>query len=162
MARVTSRARGRWRAPARLRWRVEDVAPRELGDSRHHFALPVHRLRLHVSLDKNIPRECAILARDRDADRPGRAHRFRIVEVRAGPLPVGTIGDRPGLRQPQVSKHLRVLGDVGLVDVQPQAQQYFMTLCPAPSMSRMQVWLEGYRQPWTSCFWINWMTCSRA
>lgn len=75
-------------------------------------------------------------------------NRFRIVELlRAGPLPVGTIGDRLDMRQPQVSKHLRVLKDAGLVDVQPQAQQRLYELCPAP-LHELHNWLDGYRQLW--------------
>ncbi|APR85013.1 Transcriptional regulator, ArsR family protein [Minicystis rosea] len=79
-------------------------------------------------------------------------NRFRIVELlRAGPLPVGAIGDQLELRQPQVSKHLRVLRDVGLVDVQPQAQQRLYELRPAP-LRELHAWLEGYRRLWDERF----------
>jgi DNA-binding transcriptional ArsR family regulator len=45
-------------------------------------------------------------------------NRFRIVELlRDGPRPVGDMVNRLSLRQPQVSKHLRVLTYAGLVDV---------------------------------------------
>jgi DNA-binding transcriptional ArsR family regulator len=42
-------------------------------------------------------------------------NRFQIVELLlSGARPVGELVDRLGLRQPQVSKHLRVLSDAGL------------------------------------------------
>ena len=51
-------------------------------------------------------------------------NRFRIVELlRSGARTVNEIGERLELNQPQVSKHLRVLKDAGLVDVEPRAQQ---------------------------------------
>jgi DNA-binding transcriptional ArsR family regulator len=46
----------------------------------------------------------------------GEPNRLRIVELlRDGPLSVGEIVDRMGIRQPQASKHLRVLGNSGIV-----------------------------------------------
>src|SRR4051812_35769483 len=79
-------------------------------------------------------------------------NRLRIVELlRAGPLAVGVIGDQLDLRQSQVSKHLRVLKDAGLVDVQPQAQQRLYELCPAP-LRDLHAWLEGYRRLWDERF----------
>src|SRR5207302_212175 len=51
-------------------------------------------------------------------------NRRQIVELlRRKPRAVGEIADRLGLRQPQVSKHLRVLSEAGLVQVRPLAQQ---------------------------------------
>ena len=51
-------------------------------------------------------------------------NRLRIVELlREGPRPVGEIAVALRLRQPQVSKHLRVLSEAGLVEVHPLAQQ---------------------------------------
>lgn len=75
-------------------------------------------------------------------------NRFRIVELlRTGPQPVGEIGDALGLRQPQVSKHLRVLKDAGLVDVQPAAQQRLYELRGA-RFQELSRWLEQYRELW--------------
>ena len=75
-------------------------------------------------------------------------NRFRIVELlRAGPRAVGEIGERLRLRQPQVSKHLRVLKDAGLVDVQPRAQQRLYELRAAP-MRDLHEWVERYRRLW--------------
>jgi DNA-binding transcriptional ArsR family regulator len=75
-------------------------------------------------------------------------NRLRIVELlRRGPQPVGEIGARLRLRQPQVSKHLRVLRDAGLVDVRPVAQQRHYELQPA-RFDELAAWIEGYRQLW--------------
>ncbi|UUZ81710.1 metalloregulator ArsR/SmtB family transcription factor [Paenibacillus sp. P26] len=50
--------------------------------------------------------------------------RLRIVELlMEGPLTVGEIADRLELRRPQASKHLRVLLDAGLVEVQAAANR---------------------------------------
>ena len=66
--------------------------------------------------------------------------RFRIVELlRSGPRPVTDIGDRLRLNQPHVSKHLRVLKEAGLVDVQPRAAAAALRAAPAtyPRASRL-------------------------
>ena len=74
--------------------------------------------------------------------------RLRIFELlREGPRPVGEIGDALQLRQPQVSKHLRVLREAGLVDVQARAQQRLYALQPTP-LRDLQRWLERYRAVW--------------
>jgi DNA-binding transcriptional ArsR family regulator len=79
-------------------------------------------------------------------------NRLRIVDLlRAGPQPVGGISERLRLRQPQVSKHLRVLKEAGLVDVQPVAQQRRYQLRPAP-FRELQGWLDAYRQLWEARF----------
>jgi DNA-binding transcriptional ArsR family regulator len=75
-------------------------------------------------------------------------NRFQIVELlRDGPRPVGDMVDRLGLRQPQVSKHLRVLSEAGLVDVRVDAQRRIYALRPAP-LQELEVWLERYRRLW--------------
>lgn len=82
----------------------------------------------------------------------GEPNRFRIVELlRSGPHPVNDIGDRLRLSQPQVSKHLRVLKDAGLVDVQPRAQQRLYELRAQP-LRQLHAWLERYRELWDARF----------
>jgi DNA-binding transcriptional ArsR family regulator len=79
-------------------------------------------------------------------------NRFRIVEMlRAGPACVNDIGDRLRLNQPQVSKHLRVLKESGLVDVEARAQQRLYELRPEP-LRRLHDWLEQYRDLWDARF----------
>jgi DNA-binding transcriptional ArsR family regulator len=79
-------------------------------------------------------------------------NRFRIVELlRGGPRAVNEIGERLELNQPQVSKHLRVLREAGLVDVHPRAQQRLYGL-RADKLRRLHEWLERYRQIWGARF----------
>jgi DNA-binding transcriptional ArsR family regulator len=78
--------------------------------------------------------------------------RFQIVELlRDGPRPVGDMVLRLRLRQPQVSKHLRVLSAAGLVDVRVDAQRRIYALRPAP-LRELEAWLERYRRLWEANF----------
>jgi DNA-binding transcriptional ArsR family regulator len=79
-------------------------------------------------------------------------NRFRIVELlRSGARSVNEIGERLALNQPQVSKHLRVLKQAGLVAVEPRAQQRVYDLRPQP-LRAMRDWLDRYRQLWDARF----------
>ena len=79
-------------------------------------------------------------------------NRFQIVELLLdGPRPVGDMVHRLRLRQPQVSKHLRVLSDAGLVDVRVDAQRRIYALRPEP-LQELEVWLERYRRLWEANF----------
>jgi DNA-binding transcriptional ArsR family regulator len=60
------------------------------------------------------------------------------------PLPVGTVAERLGIRQPQASKHLRALSDAGLVEVRPEAQRRIYALRAQP-FQEIDHWLERYR-----------------
>lgn len=55
----------------------------------------------------------------------------------------------PGLTQPTVSRHLRVLREVGLVEVRPDAQQRIYAL-RADGLVEMDQWIERYRRYWTN------------
>lgn len=75
-------------------------------------------------------------------------HRRRILDVlRAGEQPVGELVTRLDLRQPTVSKHLRVLRDGGFVDVRIDAQRRLYRLRPEP-LRELARWLEPYRASW--------------
>ena len=79
-------------------------------------------------------------------------NRLQIVELLlGGPRPVGDMVDQLGLRQPQVSKHLRVLSNAGLVNVRVDAQRRIYALRPAP-LQELEVWLERYRRIWEGNF----------
>ena len=79
-------------------------------------------------------------------------NRLRIVELlRAGARSVNEIGERLDLRQPQVSKHLRVLKEAGLVEVEPRAQQRVYELRAAP-LRQIHDWLDRYREIWDARF----------
>jgi DNA-binding transcriptional ArsR family regulator len=80
------------------------------------------------------------------------SNRLRIVELlRDGPRSVGEIAERLGLRQPQVSKHLRVLSRAGFVEVHPVAQQRIYQLRSQP-FHELDAWLESYRHVWDARF----------
>ena len=75
-------------------------------------------------------------------------HRLRIVDLLAsGPHSVGEIAERLQLRQPQASKHLRVLLEAGLVEVEAEANRRHYKLRIEP-LKEMDEWLERYRRIW--------------
>jgi len=79
-------------------------------------------------------------------------NRFHIVELLLnGPRPVGDLVDELHLNQPQVSKHLRVLTDAGLVDSRVDAQRRIYALCPAP-LQELDAWIGRYRRIWEANF----------
>ena len=78
--------------------------------------------------------------------------RLQIVELlRHRPLAVGQIAERLRMRQPQASKHLRVLAEAGLVQVRPLAQQRIYALRAEP-LKELDDWLERYRRLWGERF----------
>ncbi|WP_440962136.1 ArsR/SmtB family transcription factor [Paenibacillus nitricinens] len=75
-------------------------------------------------------------------------HRMQIVELlRDSPLTVGEIAENLQLRQPQASKHLRVLSEAGLIEVQAVANRRICKLRPEP-FKEIDIWLESYRHMW--------------
>lgn len=72
-------------------------------------------------------------------------NRLDIIELlKTGAKPVNEITDRLRLNQPQVSKHLKVLADAGIVVVHPIAQQRYYQLQPQP-FRQLVSWLEKYK-----------------
>lgn len=72
-------------------------------------------------------------------------NRMNIVQLlRDGPLTVGEIADRLGLRQPQASKHLKVLSDSGIVEARVDANRRIYTLRSEPFQA-MDFWLQSFR-----------------
>ena len=65
----------------------------------------------------------------------------------AGEKAVGTIVADLAMSQPQVSKHLRVLSEVGLVSSRPDGRRRLYRLEPA-RLRPMQEWLGRYEQVW--------------
>jgi DNA-binding transcriptional ArsR family regulator len=61
----------------------------------------------------------------------------------AGEKPVGAIVSDLAMSQPQVSKHLRVLSEVGLVSCRAEGRLRLYRLDPAP-LAPMQEWLGRY------------------
>src|SRR6202011_3619569 len=79
-------------------------------------------------------------------------NRLHIVELlRDGPLTVGEITLRLGLQQPQVSKHLKVLSESDIVEVQPQANRRIYQLRREP-FQELEVWLHSFSRLWDERF----------
>lgn len=75
-------------------------------------------------------------------------NRFQIVELlRSGPRSVGEIVDSLGLRQPQVSKHLGVLSEVGLVASKPLARKRIYHLEQA-KFAEIAEWVDTFEGVW--------------
>ena len=73
-------------------------------------------------------------------------NRMKIVELlRDGPLTVGEIAERLGIRQPQASKHLKVLSDHGLLDVRADANRRIYRLRAEPFQS-LESWLKSFQR----------------
>ncbi|CAM3090730.1 metalloregulator ArsR/SmtB family transcription factor [Paenibacillus lupini] len=73
-------------------------------------------------------------------------NRMHIVELlREGPLTVGEIADRLGMRQPQASKHLKVLSENGIVEVKAEANRRIYKLRPEP-FHAMDSWVNSFRR----------------
>ncbi|MCT6925265.1 metalloregulator ArsR/SmtB family transcription factor [Metasolibacillus sp.] len=73
------------------------------------------------------------------------SNRMHIVELlRQGPQTVGEIADQLGLKQPQTSKHLKVLSDSGIVEVQAQANRRIYKLRPEPFQA-LDSWIQSFQ-----------------
>lgn len=59
------------------------------------------------------------------------------------------VASLPGLTQPTVSRHLRVLREVGLVEVRSDAQRRIYAL-RADGLVEMDDWLGRYRHFWSA------------
>jgi DNA-binding transcriptional ArsR family regulator len=78
----------------------------------------------------------------------GERNRLRIVEVlRQGPMSVGSIVERLDLRQPQVSKHLRVLADADIVACEVRHRHRIYRLQPE-RFDAVAHWIESFEQLW--------------
>ncbi|MQA05816.1 MAG: metalloregulator ArsR/SmtB family transcription factor [Streptosporangiales bacterium] len=69
--------------------------------------------------------------------------------LRAGERPVGELVEQLALAQPTVSKHLKVLREVGLVEVRHDAQRRWYRLRPEP-LAEVDAWLAPYRELWNA------------
>ena len=78
--------------------------------------------------------------------------RRQILDVLAGgELPVNGLVTRLGLAQPQVSKHLRVLREVGLVEVREEGRQRMYRLNGQP-LKAIHDWVRDYERSWSERF----------
>ncbi|TGA98999.1 ArsR family transcriptional regulator [Sporolactobacillus shoreae] len=73
-------------------------------------------------------------------------NRLNIVELlRRGPLTVGEITEQLGLKQPQTSKHLKVLSDSGIVEVKAEANRRIYRLRPEPFQA-LDSWIRSFQR----------------
>ena len=78
----------------------------------------------------------------------GETHRREILDALVeGERPVGELVDELRLTQPQVSKHLRVLSDVGLVRCRAEGRRRLYRL-DDERLRPVHDWLEKYEQVW--------------
>jgi DNA-binding transcriptional ArsR family regulator len=78
--------------------------------------------------------------------------RRQILDVLAGgERPVNDLVTRLGLAQPQVSKHLRVLREVGLVEVRHEGRQRMYRL-NGRSLKPIHEWVKNYERSWNERF----------
>jgi DNA-binding transcriptional ArsR family regulator len=76
----------------------------------------------------------------------GELHRREVLDALiTGEKSVGTIVDDLSMTQPQVSKHLRVLSEVGLVTCRAQGRHRLYRL-EAARLAPMHEWLARYEQ----------------
>ena len=77
------------------------------------------------------------------------AHRREILDTLvAGEKAVGAIVEDLSMSQPQVSKHLRVLSEVGLVSCRADGRRRLYRAEPA-RLRPMHDWLAKYEQAWS-------------
>ena len=69
----------------------------------------------------------------------------------AGEQPVNDLVRLLGLAQPQVSKHLRVLREVGAVDVRNEGRQRLYRL-NGHALKPIHDWVKGYERTWSERF----------
>lgn len=67
------------------------------------------------------------------------------------PRTVNELTELLGMSQPGISKHLRVLREVGLVQARQDAQRRWYELRPEP-LAEIDAWLGGYRHLWEQRF----------
>ena len=78
--------------------------------------------------------------------------RRQILDVLVdGEHPVNDLVERLGVAQPVVSKHLRVLRTVGLVDVREEGRQRIYRL-NGRSLKPIHDWVKRYEQTWNERF----------
>jgi DNA-binding transcriptional ArsR family regulator len=78
--------------------------------------------------------------------------RREILDLLAGgERPVNELVGRLGLGQPQVSKHLRVLREVGAVDVRDEGRQRLYRL-NGQALKPIHDWVSAYERHWTERF----------
>ncbi len=78
--------------------------------------------------------------------------RREILDILAGgELPVNDLGGRLGMAQPQVSKHLRVLREVGAVQVRGEGRRRLYRV-NGQALKPIHDWVKNYQASWSERF----------
>src|SRR5262252_1271985 len=75
------------------------------------------------------------------------SRRTMLEILRDHPATVGELAEALPIARPGVSRHLRVLREAGLVEVEQQAQRRIYSLRPE-ALAELDSWLERYRALW--------------
>ena len=75
------------------------------------------------------------------------SRRTMLEMLRSRPSTVGELAEALPIARPGVSRHLRVLRQAGLVEVEPNAQWRIYRLRPEP-LAQLDNWLGRYRVMW--------------
>lgn len=75
-------------------------------------------------------------------------NRFNILQIlKEGPSSVSEIVGKLGISQPHVSRHLRILAELGIVRVQKKAQLRIYSIEAQP-FQEINAWLQSFSQVW--------------
>jgi DNA-binding transcriptional ArsR family regulator len=78
----------------------------------------------------------------------GEPNRLQIVELlRTHSFAVGEIAEIVGIRQPQASKHLKVLAESGIVQVETRARRHIYHLQAEP-FEGIARWADSFERLW--------------
>jgi DNA-binding transcriptional ArsR family regulator len=112
-------------------------------------------LRLDIFLYRHMFISMARAATTADAfNAVAEPRRREILDLLAtGERPVNELVELLGVPQPQVSKHLRVLREVGLVDVRDHGRQRMYRLNGQP-LKPIHEWVRNYERTWTERFGV--------
>lgn len=70
-----------------------------------------------------------------------------VAALLAGEQSVNELVERVDVHQSGVSRHLRILGEAGFVQVRPEGARRLYSLRPEP-FRELEAWLSAYRQLW--------------
>jgi DNA-binding transcriptional ArsR family regulator len=100
-----------------------------------------------------MPSEMARAATTADAfNAVAEPRRRQILDLLAGgERPVNDLVHKMGIAQPQVSKHLRVLREVGAVEVREQGRQRLYRL-NGRALKPIHDWIKDYEDSWSERF----------
>lgn len=75
-----------------------------------------------------------------------------LARLASGPATVTELGQPFGLRQPTISKHLRILEEAGLIRQGKDAQRRPRELVVGGSLQDVDAWLRPFREQWERRF----------